>query len=210
MKNRTTLATDCSSVVTNGYPKRHDMTPDHVARGFTLIELLVTLSIAAIMLTLAIPSFRDFLLNNRITSQTNDFVLALVSAKSEAVKRGVRVTVCSRATNATCAGSTTWDTGWLVFVDNDGGGTVNGADVVLQVREPLEGGNTLRTTLQRVTFQNTGFSSGFFGTFRLCDSRGATEARGVIVSAQGRARRATDTNNDSIEEDGGGANLTCP
>ena len=163
-------------------------------RGFTMIELLVTLSIAAIMLTVAIPSFRAFLLNSRLTSQTNDFVLALASAKSEAVKRGVLVTVCSRATNVTCAGSTTWDTGWLVFVDGGVAGTVDGADVVLQVREQLEGNNTLRAgARQRVTFQNTGFSSGFNDTFRLCDTRGTANGRSITVSMQGRVTSATGT-----------------
>jgi type IV fimbrial biogenesis protein FimT len=164
-------------------------------RGFTMIELLVTLSIAAIMMTIAVPSFRDFLLNNRMTSQTNDFVLALASAKSEAVKRGVFVTVCSRATNATCAGSTTWDSGWLVFADNNGDGLVTaGTDVVLQVREALEGNNTLRAgARQRVTFQNTGFSSGFNDTFRLCDSRGTADGRSITVSMQGRVTSATGT-----------------
>lgn len=170
------------------------MTAAHVERGFTLIEMLVTLSIAAIMLTIAVPSFRIFLLNTRITSQTNDFVLALASAKSEAVKRGVNVTVCPRNTNTACLASTTWDTGWLVFVDNDGGGTVNGADVILQVRAPLEGSNTLRSgARQRVTFQNTGFSSGFNDTFRLCDSRGTADARNITVSMQGRVTSATGT-----------------
>lgn len=168
------------------------MTSTHVERGFTLFEMLVTLGIAAILLTLAVPSFRDFLLNSRITAQTNDFVLALASAKSEAVKRGVFVTVCSRATDATCAASTTWDSGWLLFVDNNGGGTVDGADVVLQVRAPLEGSNTLRAAArQRVTFQNTGFSPGFNDTFRLCDSRGTGNARSITVSMQGRVTSAT-------------------
>ncbi len=180
--------------------------------GFTLIELLVTLSIAAIMLTVAIPSFRDFLLNSRLSAQTNEFVLALASAKSEAVKRGTLVTVCSRSSDTACAGNTTWDSGWLVFVDGGVAGTVDGADVVLQVGSPLTGGNTLRSALQRVTFQNTGFSSGFLGTFSFCDTRGAVEARGVVVSAQGRVRRATDGNGDSIEDVDGtvATNLACP
>lgn len=130
-------------------------------RGFTLIELLITLSIAVILLTVAIPSFRDFLLNSRLSAQTNELVLALTLAKSEAVKRGSLVTVCSRSTNTACAGSTTWDSGWLVFVDGGVAGTVDGADVVLQVGPELTGGNTLRSGLQRVTFQNTGFSPGF-------------------------------------------------
>lgn len=166
--------------------------------GFTLIELLVTLSIAVILMTLAVPSFLDFIRNNRLTAQANDLVLAFAYAKSEAVKRGVRVTVCSRATNTTCAGSTTWDDGWLVFVDNDGGGTINGADEVLQVRETLDGGNTLRAgARQRVTFQTSGFNPGFNDTFRLCDTRGLQDAYGIVLNAQGRARSGKDSRDDA-------------
>jgi len=157
--------------------------------GFTLVELMVTISISAILMTVAIPSFRDFLLNNRRSTQANDFVLALTSAKSEAVKRGVPVTLCSRASDTTCAGSTTWDSGWLVFVDNNlPRGTINGTDIVLQVRPPLEGGNTLRAGARSfVTFQNTGFSSGFTDTFNLCDVRGAADGRSILVNNVGRS-----------------------
>lgn len=159
-----------------------------------MIELLVTLTIAAIMLTIAVPSFSTFLLSSRITSQTNEFVLALASAKSEAVKRGVSVTVCSRSTNAACAGNTTWDDGWLMFVDGGVAGTVDGTDVVLQVRERLEGNNTLRAgSKQHVIFRNTGVSPLSNDTFRLCDSRGAAFGRQIIVSPQGRVRTVTGT-----------------
>jgi type IV fimbrial biogenesis protein FimT len=178
-----------------------------------LIELLVTLSIAGILLTIAVPSFIDFIRNSRMASQANDLVLALTLAKSEAVKRGTLVTVCSRSSDTACAGSTTWDAGWLVFVDGGVAGTVDGTDVVLQVGSPLTGGNTLRSSnLQRVSFQSTGFSLGFIGTLVFCDARGAIEARGVTVSLQGRVRRTTDGNGDSIEDVSGTAasNLTCP
>lgn len=161
------------------------------ARGFTLVELMITLAIAVILLTVAVPGFQSFILNARRTMLANDLVLALAYAKSEAVKRGVRVTVCSRQDDTTCAGSTTWDTGWLVFVDNDGDGVVDASDtppdLVLQVYPPLPTGSTLRaTTDQRVTFQPTGFSPGFNFTFRLCDARGRTEGRRIVVSLQGR------------------------
>jgi type IV fimbrial biogenesis protein FimT len=174
------------------------MTPARFARGFTMIEMLMTLAIAAILMTLAIPSFRNFLLNSRMVAQTNEFVLALASAKSEAVKRGVRVSVCSRASNTACAASTTWDGGWLVFVDNNGDGTVNGADVVLQVRAPLEGGNTLRAgAYQFVTFQSTGFlpAGTASDTLRLCDSRGmnANDPRSITITMQGRVTTARGT-----------------
>lgn len=155
--------------------------------GFTLIELIVTLAIAAVVLTVAVPNFISFVQNNRLTGQANDLVTALNYARSEAIKRGVRVTVCSRADDANCAAATAWNTGWLVFVDTNGDGVVGG-ETVLQVRPPLESTNTLNSaTLQRVTYQNSGFS-GFAGTLRLCDTRGTANARAIVVSAQGRVR----------------------
>lgn len=168
------------------------------AGGFTLVELMVVLSIAAILLTVAVPGFQSFILNARRTTLANDLVLALAYAKSEAVKRGVRVTVCSRQDDATCAGSTTWDSGWLVFVDNDHDGVIDAGDtppdVVLQVYPPLPSGSTLRASAdQRVTFQPTGFSPGFYDTLRLCDSRGATEGRSIVVSPPGKVRTDSGT-----------------
>ena len=169
----------------------------HMPKGFTLVELMVAVSIAVILLTVAIPGFQSFVLNARRTALANDFVLALTYAKSEAVKRGVRVTVCSRQDDATCADSTTWDTGWLVFVDNDGDGTVDGGgttpDLVLQIFPALPGGSTLRAGDRRVTFQSTGFSPGFNNTFRLCDSRGTAEGRAIVLSLQGRVRTEAGT-----------------
>lgn len=170
--------------------------------GFTLIELLVTLSIAAILLMVAVPNFITFVQNNRLASQANDLVSMLNYARSEAVKRNQRITVCSRATDTSCAGSTTWDTGMLVFADADGDGVVDGGETVLQVRSGLEGSNSLRSGLTRVTYQSNGFLFGFGanGTFKLCDTRGTASGRAIVVSSQGRIRTNTLA----------GESLTCP
>lgn len=169
--------------------------------GFTLIELLVTLAIAAIVLTIAVPNFITFVQNTRITSQANTLVTALNYARSEAIKRGIRTAVCSSANGTSCAASTTWETGWLVFVDCNNNGAAdtaaavcpdwdaNGAgdaEPILQVRQALEGGNTLRSAVvSRVTYQSTGFSPNG-DTFRLCDTRGIVSGRAITVSLQGR------------------------
>ena len=170
----------------------------HSPGGFTLIELLVTMSVAVILLTVAVPAFQTFVLNSRRVALANELVLALTYAKSEAVKRGIQVTVCSRQDDTTCAGSTTWDAGWLVFVDNDDDGVIDTGDtppdVVLQVHPSLPAGSTLRAAAdQRVTFDPTGFTPGFNDTFRLCDGRGTAEGRSIVVSAQGRVRTAAGT-----------------
>jgi type IV fimbrial biogenesis protein FimT len=165
--------------------------------GFTLIELLVTIAILAILLAIAVPNFITFVQNNRLVAQTNDLVTALNYARSEAIKRGVRVSVCSRLDNTTCSGATVfnWDAGWLVFVNLNNTAVAN-AGTVLQVRLPMENGNTLRTNtaagggIQRVTYQSSGFS-GNAGAFRLCDDRGTASGRAIVVSLQGRVTTGT-------------------
>jgi type IV fimbrial biogenesis protein FimT len=161
--------------------------------GFTLIELLVTLSIAVILLAVAAPNFVTFVQNNRLATQANDLVTMLNYARSEAVKRNQRITVCSSSTGTSCAVSTTWDSGLLVFADTNGDGVVDGGEDVLQVRQGMEGSNTLRAGGTRVTYQSTGFSPGFNDTFRLCDSRGPTSARAIVVSMQGRVSTSIGT-----------------
>ena len=163
-------------------------------RGFTLIELIVTLSIAAILLTVAVPNFITFVQNNRLASQANDFVTMLNYARSEAVKRNQTITVCSSTTGTSCAGSATWDSGLLVFADSSGDGVVDVGEDILQVRQAMEGSNTLRAGARtRVTYRSNGFSPGFNDTFRLCDSRGKDSARAIVVSMQGRVSTRTGT-----------------
>jgi type IV fimbrial biogenesis protein FimT len=163
--------------------------------GLTLIELLVTIAILAILLSIAVPNFITFVQNSRLIGQTNDLVTSLNYARSEAIKRGVRVSVCSRLDNTTCssAGVFNWDAGWLVFVNPNNNAVADAGETVLQVRQPLEYGNTLRTAVrQRVTYQSSGYS-GNADTFRLCDSRGTARGRAIVVSLQGRVSTSTGT-----------------
>ncbi|MBK5969787.1 MULTISPECIES: GspH/FimT family pseudopilin [Thiorhodovibrio] len=89
-------------------------------RGTTLLELLVTISIAAILMSVAVPSFQSMMRTNRIASVTNEMVRALMLARSEAVSRGLNVSLCNTANpnadSPSCAGGT-WATGWIVFID---------------------------------------------------------------------------------------------
>ncbi|MCH6550161.1 MAG: prepilin-type N-terminal cleavage/methylation domain-containing protein, partial [Proteobacteria bacterium] len=57
-------------------------------RGFTLFELMITLAVAALILSLGVPGFRNFIQNNRATTHTNDLVTALNLGRSEATRRG--------------------------------------------------------------------------------------------------------------------------
>jgi len=116
--------------------------------GVTVIELLVTLSIMVILLTVALPGFSELMAETRRVASVNQLVGALNMARSEAIKRGVRVTLCKSAdpdaTTPACAPGAAWNQGWLVFVDNThvaGNllGVIDGTDQLLRVVAPTAG-----------------------------------------------------------------------
>lgn len=77
------------------------------AQGFTLVELAVTLAVLAILVTLAVPAFTTLINGNRLTAQANELVADIQMARSEAVRRNQRVTLCPSIDNAVCSG-TNW------------------------------------------------------------------------------------------------------
>ncbi|TQV76829.1 prepilin-type N-terminal cleavage/methylation domain-containing protein [Aliikangiella marina] len=62
-------------------------------QGFTLSELLLTVTIAAILLGVALPSFNNLIAESKLTSTTNALIGALNLARSEAIEAGAQVTV---------------------------------------------------------------------------------------------------------------------
>ncbi len=85
-------------------------------QGFTLVEVMVTVVVLAILLTVAIPGFDNFIRNSRLQGATQDVRAALALARSEAVRLRRSVSVCGDGGGA-CSGGTGWNAGLLVVVD---------------------------------------------------------------------------------------------
>lgn len=158
--------------------------------GFTLIELMITLVLVAILATIGVPSFVNFIANNRLTVQANELVSALNLARSESIKRNLRVTVCRSANGTGCGG--TWNNGWIVFVDEGTAATVDGGDEVLRVYSSAGSSATLTavvpsttTAVNAVQFQGIGLTTRV--EFTLTDANCSGDQRRIIdVGASGR------------------------
>jgi len=121
-------------------------------RGFTMVEVLVVMTISAILLALAIPSFERLVRTNRVSSATNSMLAALDLARSEAVRRSGVVTVC-RSTNAdapnpACSSAAAggyadndWASGWIVVAKapgNANNGAVEANDELILRQTPFQ------------------------------------------------------------------------
>jgi type IV fimbrial biogenesis protein FimT len=59
-------------------------------RGFTLVELMVAIAVVAVLVTLAAPSFYDFILVQRLKGINAQLVTDMQFARSEAISRVAR------------------------------------------------------------------------------------------------------------------------
>ena len=169
----------------------------NLCRGFTMVELMVVIAIAAILATLAFPSFRTLMQNQRLGTQANEFIADLNFAKSEAVKRVGLVGVCVSSDGATCTGGS-WEAGRVIFADVNNDGAWDGGDLVLRIRDGLAGNNTLRPSVafpnDTILFSPRGaLAAGGGATLAVCDSRGKDYGKAVVINAAGQARVDTGT-----------------
>src|SRR6202012_3902460 len=130
--------------------------------GFTLLEVLMTMAIAAILMGIAIPSFRYVTNANRIASELNGLLGDLQLARAEAIKEGRTVTVCQSNDGTSCTNSTTWQNGWIVFSDPSNVGVYDAGETYLRKQTPFSGSDTFiaSNNVSVITFNREGYAAG--------------------------------------------------
>jgi type IV fimbrial biogenesis protein FimT len=162
------------------------------SRGFSLIELLVVLSIAAVLLGITVPSVQLYIAGVRLSTASNEFFTALNVARSEAVRRGVQVTLITKG----AAGSRDWTAGWQMFVDTNANGVRDAGEDLLREGDPLDAPMTVFGSANfgtTIAFDSTGRLTSGGGSFVICHGTalvdsGIGRSRAVVVNSAGRVR----------------------
>ena len=150
--------------------------------GFTLLELLVTLAVAAVLVAIAVPSYRDMVERNAMAASTNDLVGSLNYARSEAVTRGRETYVCPTQDKQTCTGQGRWTEGWIVYAPDPGSDIPTGENL-LQVHGSVRDQLSIEGASELV-FDANGFTTNY-SNLRL-ESPESNETRLICIARSGR------------------------
>ena len=137
-------------------------------RGFTVVEMIMVLVMVGVLVSLAGPLFRDFMIQQNIRNASFELMSDLIFARSEAVKRNATVTVSKAGT---------WTGGW----------TIAAGATTLRQHPALSSNITVSMGAASVEFLLNGRSSSA-ASFTVDDTAGTTSivARCVSVDPAGR------------------------
>lgn len=141
--------------------------------GFTIVEMLALIVMLTILVTGVVPGYQDLVRNTQATTITDRLAESFRIAQSEAIKRGVPVTVCpiSGDFNPTgdfdegteqwpCVDTNNWNA-WKVFADPNFDGAENfddGWPIILYVKNDIQDSITSNIAA-RITYDPMGFAN---------------------------------------------------
>jgi len=162
------------------------------AKGFTLVELMVTIAIAAVLLSVGIPSLTSLYEGYRAESEIRKVQQYLMLARNQAVSYGTRVTLCPLS-GSSCGSD--WNSGFSIFIDNGVIGTIDASsgvtDQIIKQVDAINSSDFLSFAASSISFTSDGLiaTGSSSGTFGYCPgSKTSEESKGVDVSPSGKAR----------------------
>ena len=151
--------------------------------GMSLIELIVSVSVLAITMAVAIPSFTATMRSNQLATQANEVLNGLAMARAEALRQNTRISWAYEAGT---------EPRWVVWRDDDADGAADAAEVLRT--GPLN--NSIRVSgtasgFPNVVYQPDGTVTGpGWGSIWMCMPGKTPElnVRRMVVIVSGRVR----------------------
>ena len=164
-------------------------------QGFTLLELLVTVAVATILMSIAIPSYRQYVISSQRADASTSLFASLQRARSEAITRNSSIILCQRNYYSTGAASCdaeadgTWEEGWILMTSDgsfSAAGEPDASAQVLLISDPVGGNISVTTTMAvpgYVMFNNAGRPDET-ASFTIC-ATGTTVGRQIEMGLSG-------------------------
>jgi len=162
--------------------------------GVTLLELTIALAIGAALILLAVPAYRAWVADLETRDRIEALVLTMNRARSEAIKRQLRVALCPSSDGRRCAAGGRWEDGWIVFADDNDDGDRDPDEMLIAVEPSSRPGITIRGNkpvsqyVSWTSYGHTRMTNGALqmGTLTVC--RPGSKAVDVVLANGGRVR----------------------
>ena len=125
-------------------------------KAFTLAELLTVLTISSLLVAFAIPYYFEMLKNNKVRTDSEILMSAILLGKDKAISKGEDVAICAidpDEDNITCLSSKSWQS-WAVYYGED----YNSLDEDSLIAIYNTNGTVFESNVKIIRINDTGFA----------------------------------------------------